>query len=49
MSENNQNGKGDKPRNLGRKFRENYELIDWGHKSPENRPKLTRKDVKPRN
>lgn len=33
-------GKGDKPRNLGPKFRKNYELIDWGKtKSIKTQPK----------
>lgn len=26
-------GKGDSPRNLGKNFRDNYDLIDWGHPS----------------
>jgi hypothetical protein len=25
-------GKGDAPRNLGKKFRDNYEAINWGRK-----------------
>lgn len=28
-----QNGKGDKPRNIGPKFKENYDSIDWSPKS----------------
>tara|TARA_R110000850_G_scaffold88506_2_gene190063 strand:- start:873 stop:1079 length:207 start_codon:yes stop_codon:yes gene_type:complete len=36
------NGKGDKPRNVGRKFVRNYESIDWDNrkkKSLEQKPK----------
>ncbi len=29
MSSTGQNGKGSAPRNLGKKFRENYDSIDW--------------------
>lgn len=32
------NGKGDKPRNLSRRFRDNYDLINWGpKKSPKKK------------
>lgn len=27
-----QNGKGDAPRNISKKFRANYDGINWGHK-----------------
>lgn len=31
-----QNGKGDKPRNLSERFRENYDSIDWGNRKKKN-------------
>jgi hypothetical protein len=34
-----QNGKGDAPRNISKKFRDNYDLINWGNKK-ENKKKL---------
>lgn len=37
-------GKGDKPRNLGKKFHENYDLINWGHIQKPNST-VTRSDV----
>ena len=33
-----QNGKGDSPRNLGKKFRDNYDDIDWGGWDKPNHP-----------
>jgi hypothetical protein len=30
------NGKGDKPRNLSKKFRKNYEDIDWTNRKKKN-------------
>ena len=33
------NGKGSLPRNLGPKFRENYELINWGRVPPKTEDK----------
>lgn len=33
----NQAGKGDRPRNcFSKKFKDNYDLIDWGEKKEEN-------------
>ena len=29
---NNQNGKGDSPRNISDRFKDNYDKIDWGSK-----------------
>lgn len=34
-------GKGDRPRNIGQRFAENYEQIDWHRQGP--RPKRFRK------
>jgi len=31
MSKKAQNGKGDSPRNISKKFRDNYITIDWGN------------------
>lgn len=36
-------GKGDKPRNLGKKFRENYDLINWGNK--QKTPVISRREA----
>jgi len=30
------NGKGDRPRNVGAKFKENYEAIDWSNRKKKN-------------
>ena len=30
------NGKGDKPRNLSKKFRKNYDSIDWANRKKKN-------------
>jgi hypothetical protein len=33
-----QNGKGDSPRNMSRRFYKNYETIDWGKKKASPKP-----------
>jgi hypothetical protein len=39
----NQAGKGDKPRNnFSRKFRDNYDSIDWGSSKPKSKQKSER-------
>ena len=30
------NGKGDKPRNIGKKFKDNYDAIDWDNRKKKN-------------